>query len=256
MLTHRSKKPYECAVDNCGKSYCDIRSLRRHFESQHLGLTMEDHMNYTGDERDPELMAAEAAAQASQQNLHAAAAAANSNQTQYINAMGAMGAANQSGINQMLQGTPPNPSSSPESSSSSSAALQFLAQAAQRAQTTLPLHSPSSPHSQSPIQQGNDNHQGGNNHIPVPQDVPGLYRMEEYANQSSSSFNSPTLQQQVIGQSGNGVLKFQQNSLNNPLLRPMLSGLTQGNTQSARDAMLGNTGSGHGGKGHKGSGNR
>lgn len=35
MLTHRSKKPYECKIEGCGKSYCDARSLRRHNENHH-----------------------------------------------------------------------------------------------------------------------------------------------------------------------------------------------------------------------------
>ena len=133
MLTHRSKKPYECAVDNCGKSYCDIRSLRRHFESQHAGLVMEDNMTYTGDEKDPELMAAEAAAVANRQG-----------QTMLRGSPGAdfigLGAPGDM-----------NPSSQDPSAdspgSSSSAALQSLALAAQRVQST-PDQSPSQVHSQ------------------------------------------------------------------------------------------------------------
>ena len=35
MMTHRSKKPFECKYDNCDKSYCDARSLRRHLENHH-----------------------------------------------------------------------------------------------------------------------------------------------------------------------------------------------------------------------------
>merc|ERR1719494_492784 len=35
MVTHRDKKPYECPRTECGKSYCDMRSLRRHVENQH-----------------------------------------------------------------------------------------------------------------------------------------------------------------------------------------------------------------------------
>ena len=248
MLTHRSKKPYECAVDNCGKSYCDIRSLRRHFESQHPGLTMEDHMNYTGDEKDPELMAAEAAAQASQQTqqaLAAAAAAANNNPSQYMNAMTNMTASNNTTtMSQMLQGTPPNPSPSPESSSSSSAALQFLAQAAQRAQGSMPLQPSSPPHSQSPV----SNPSGpGTSQIPVPQEVPALYRIDDYPGtpQTFPGLPGSVATSQSIPTTGAGapVLRFQQNNLSNPLLRPMLS---------TRDAMLGTTagsGKGH----HKGS---
>ena len=36
MMTHRSKKPFECKFDGCDKSYCDARSLRRHLENHHL----------------------------------------------------------------------------------------------------------------------------------------------------------------------------------------------------------------------------
>ncbi|XP_024080741.1 uncharacterized protein LOC106672933 isoform X1 [Cimex lectularius] len=39
MLTHRNKKPYECKAEGCGKSYCDARSLRRHTENHHAGIT-------------------------------------------------------------------------------------------------------------------------------------------------------------------------------------------------------------------------
>lgn len=35
MLTHRDKKPYECKFPHCDKSYCDMRSLRRHVENYH-----------------------------------------------------------------------------------------------------------------------------------------------------------------------------------------------------------------------------
>lgn len=35
MMTHRSKKPYECKFEGCDKSYCDARSLRRHLENHH-----------------------------------------------------------------------------------------------------------------------------------------------------------------------------------------------------------------------------
>ena len=35
LLTHRNKKPFECTADNCNKSYCDARSLRRHRENHH-----------------------------------------------------------------------------------------------------------------------------------------------------------------------------------------------------------------------------
>ena len=33
MMTHRDKKPYECKY--CDKSYCDHRSLKRHYENYH-----------------------------------------------------------------------------------------------------------------------------------------------------------------------------------------------------------------------------
>lgn len=35
MITHRDKKPYECHFTDCAKSYCDMRSLRRHVENHH-----------------------------------------------------------------------------------------------------------------------------------------------------------------------------------------------------------------------------
>lgn len=35
MVTHRDKKPYECSFQDCDKSYCDMRSLRRHLENHH-----------------------------------------------------------------------------------------------------------------------------------------------------------------------------------------------------------------------------
>ncbi|XP_001638811.3 uncharacterized protein LOC5518889 [Nematostella vectensis] len=35
MVTHRDKKPYECSYADCDKSYCDMRSLRRHLENHH-----------------------------------------------------------------------------------------------------------------------------------------------------------------------------------------------------------------------------
>lgn len=35
MITHRDKKPHECHYQDCGKSYCDMRSLRRHLENHH-----------------------------------------------------------------------------------------------------------------------------------------------------------------------------------------------------------------------------
>ena len=34
-MTHRDKKPYQCTVPGCTKSYCDARSLRRHLENHH-----------------------------------------------------------------------------------------------------------------------------------------------------------------------------------------------------------------------------
>ncbi|XP_004607757.2 zinc finger protein 541 [Sorex araneus] len=35
MLTHQKTKPFVCIEQGCGKSYCDYRSLRRHYEVQH-----------------------------------------------------------------------------------------------------------------------------------------------------------------------------------------------------------------------------
>lgn len=46
MVTHRDKKPFECHYTDCDKSYCDMRSLRRHLENHHTA-------NGTGDSRTP-----------------------------------------------------------------------------------------------------------------------------------------------------------------------------------------------------------
>nr|XP_033813206.1 zinc finger protein 541 isoform X2 [Geotrypetes seraphini] len=35
MLTHQKNKPFMCIEQGCNKSYCDYRSLRRHYEVQH-----------------------------------------------------------------------------------------------------------------------------------------------------------------------------------------------------------------------------
>lgn len=35
MFTHRDKKPYQCDIKNCEKTYCDARSLKRHKENHH-----------------------------------------------------------------------------------------------------------------------------------------------------------------------------------------------------------------------------
>lgn len=35
LKTHRAKKPYQCDVNNCEKTYCDARSLKRHKENHH-----------------------------------------------------------------------------------------------------------------------------------------------------------------------------------------------------------------------------
>ncbi|KAI5221876.1 hypothetical protein MUG91_G247n36 [Manis pentadactyla] len=35
MLTHQKTKPFACREQGCSKSYCDDRSLRRHYEVQH-----------------------------------------------------------------------------------------------------------------------------------------------------------------------------------------------------------------------------
>jgi len=34
-LTHSLKKPFECPMPSCGRSYCDARSLRRHIDNYH-----------------------------------------------------------------------------------------------------------------------------------------------------------------------------------------------------------------------------
>ena len=36
MLTHSSKKPFECSLPSCGRSYRDARSLRRHIDNYHV----------------------------------------------------------------------------------------------------------------------------------------------------------------------------------------------------------------------------
>lgn len=38
VMTHSSKKPYECKYVGCDKSYCDARSLKRHLENHHQQL--------------------------------------------------------------------------------------------------------------------------------------------------------------------------------------------------------------------------
>ena len=48
MVTHRDKKPYECSFTDCDKSYCDMRSLRRHLENHHTA-----NGNGVGDSRTP-----------------------------------------------------------------------------------------------------------------------------------------------------------------------------------------------------------
>jgi len=35
MLTHSSKKPFQCPLQSCARSYCDARSLRRHIDNFH-----------------------------------------------------------------------------------------------------------------------------------------------------------------------------------------------------------------------------
>ena len=47
-MTHRDKKPYECSYTDCDKSYCDMRSLRRHLENHHTASG-----NGNGDSRTP-----------------------------------------------------------------------------------------------------------------------------------------------------------------------------------------------------------
>ena len=48
MVTHRDKKPYECRYSDCDKSYCDMRSLRRHLENHHTA-----NVNGVSDSRTP-----------------------------------------------------------------------------------------------------------------------------------------------------------------------------------------------------------
>lgn len=48
MVTHRDKKPYECSYTDCDKSYCDMRSLRRHLENHHTA-----NVNGVSDSRTP-----------------------------------------------------------------------------------------------------------------------------------------------------------------------------------------------------------
>ncbi|XP_072171460.1 uncharacterized protein [Diadema setosum] len=177
MLTHRSKKPYECAVDNCGKSYCDIRSLRRHFESQHPGLVMEDNMNYTGDEKDPDLMAAEAAAvQASRQNQ---ALMRGSPGADFALGLGNPQDLNQSGSSQ--------DTSTDSQGSSSSAALQSLALAAQRVQSNQ---------DQSPVQ----------GQLPInSQDMPPIYRLDTYASQMFGGNLPSSVAQSILSGSGGSM---------------------------------------------------
>uniref|UniRef100_UPI0035900344 uncharacterized protein n=1 Tax=Myxine glutinosa TaxID=7769 RepID=UPI0035900344 len=40
MVTHQKSKPFGCCVINCGKSYCDLRSLRRHYEAHHKHMAL------------------------------------------------------------------------------------------------------------------------------------------------------------------------------------------------------------------------
>ena len=42
MLTHRERKPFRCQVGDCQKSYCDLRSLKRHTESHHGRTALDD----------------------------------------------------------------------------------------------------------------------------------------------------------------------------------------------------------------------
>ncbi|CAN0401965.1 unnamed protein product [Lampetra fluviatilis] len=35
MVTHQKSKPFSCCAQGCLKSYCDLRSLKRHYESHH-----------------------------------------------------------------------------------------------------------------------------------------------------------------------------------------------------------------------------
>ncbi|XP_006898761.1 PREDICTED: zinc finger protein 541 [Elephantulus edwardii] len=51
MLTHQKTKPFVCMEQGCNKSYCDYRSLRRHYEVQHgLCILKEAPPDEDGDE--------------------------------------------------------------------------------------------------------------------------------------------------------------------------------------------------------------
>ena len=231
MLTHRSKKPYECTVPDCGKSYCDIRSLRRHFESQHHGLAMEDNMNYTGDERDPDLIAAEeAAANQAQAQVQAQVQGhpppnSGTSFITTVNTMSSMGSLTVNNFNQGLkqqqqqqqtqhQQAPTqqqggmnntNNQNSDSQGASSSAALQFLAQAAQRAQTNNPIQS-NSPNNPSDSQQ----HMSINPQLPVHQDVSSMHRFPDLinpSNQLSSSSWSMSNQYETLPNSRNFIME-------------------------------------------------
>ncbi|XP_038072784.1 uncharacterized protein LOC119741156 isoform X2 [Patiria miniata] len=267
MLTHRSKKPYECSVPDCSKSYCDIRSLRRHFESQHHGLVMEEHMKYTGDERDPELIAAEEAAavqaqaqaQGQPSGLPTNSVASYMSTVNTLSSMPVIGSltVNNFGQGGLMQQPSPqqqqqqqqqpqhhhhqqqqqqqqqgggmnstNSQSSEGQGSSSSAALQFLAQAAQRAQTNLPI-SATSPNNQSEAMTLNPQ-------IPVPQDLPTLHRFTDLinpsgTNQLSSSSWNMTSQYEGLSNPRNLIME----SIPAPRLATTMSTLS-GNTSTRR----------------------
>jgi uncharacterized Zn-finger protein len=53
LMTHRDKKPYQCMVIGCEKSYCDARSLKRHLENHH---------QHTSEQISKEMVAAASAA--------------------------------------------------------------------------------------------------------------------------------------------------------------------------------------------------
>eukprot|EP00118_Oscarella_pearsei_P003295 m.13800 g.13800 ORF g.13800 m.13800 type:complete len:1353 (+) comp25231_c1_seq2:197-4255(+) len=42
LLTHRERKPFKCSTGECQKSYCDLRSLKRHVESHHGPWTADE----------------------------------------------------------------------------------------------------------------------------------------------------------------------------------------------------------------------
>ena len=54
MMTHRDKKPYECKY--CEKSYCDHRSLKRHYENYHPNADRTQPVTSTSHKTDTEIL--------------------------------------------------------------------------------------------------------------------------------------------------------------------------------------------------------